>query len=257
MNKTNRTTTFVGKLCSLLLMLLLTTPVLANGAGNSDTVVSGIVTENKTGEPLIGVTVSVVRDGRVESGVITDIDGHFTMPTPTGDYEIHISYIGYQTVVLKSGRDKMQNVHIRMQEESNALSDVVVTGFFNKNKKSFTGAVTSMSGLELKQVSGVNIVTAIAALTPGMSMVQNSSQGSNPNHVPELILRGTTSFNNEGQSVNQPTIILDGTEITMQDLYDLDINEVENNRTERCIGYCIVWFEGCKRCHCHHAQAFG
>ena len=192
------------------------------------TEISGIVTDNKTGDPLIGVTVSVVRYGKVDTGVITDIDGVFSMPAPTGEYEIHISYMGYQTVVLKPGRDKMENVVIKMQEESNALSDVVVTGFFNKSKKSFTGSVTSMSGIELKQVSGVNIVTAIAALTPGMSMVQNTSQGSNPNHVPELILRGVTSFSNEGQSVNQPTIILDGSEITMQDLYDLDINEVEN-----------------------------
>ena len=209
-------------------MLLFTLPSLASEVEDGNTVVSGVVTDNKTGDPLIGVTVSVVRNGKVDNGVITDLDGNFSMPMPSGDYEIHISYMGYQTIVLKPGRDKMENAHIHLQEESNALSDVVVTGFFNKSKKSFTGSVTSMSGLELKQVSGVNIVTAIAALTPGMSMVQNTAQGSNPNHVPELILRGVTSFSNEGQSVNQPTIILDGSEITMQDLYDLDINEVEN-----------------------------
>ena len=228
MSKTNPTTTFVGKICCIILMLLFTLPSLASGVEDGNTVVSGVVTDNKTGDPLIGVTVSVVRNGKVDNGVITDFDGHFSMPMPLGDYEIHISYMGYQTIVLKPGRDKMEDVHIHLQEESNALSDVVVTGFFNKSKKSFTGSVTSMSGLELKQVSGVNIVTAIAALTPGMSMVQNTAQGSNPNHVPELILRGVTSFSNEGQSVNQPTIILDGSEITMQDLYDLDINEVEN-----------------------------
>ena len=228
MSKINPITTFVGKICCMILMLLFTLPSLAGEVEDGNTVVSGVVTDNKTGDPLIGVTVSVVRNGKVDNGVITDFDGHFSMPMPSGDYEIHISYMGYQTIVLKPGRDKMENAHIHLQEESNALSDVVVTGFFNKSKKSFTGSVTSMSGLELKQVSGVNIVTAIAALTPGMSMVQNTAQGSNPNHVPELILRGVTSFSNEGQSVNQPTIILDGSEITMQDLYDLDINEVEN-----------------------------
>ena len=228
MSEINPITTFVGKICCIILMLLFTLPSLASEVEDGNTVVSGVVTDNKTGDPLIGVTVSVVRNGKVDNGVITDLDGHFSMPMPLGDYEIHISYMGYQTIVLKPGRDKMENAHIRLQEESNALSDVVVTGFFNKSKKSFTGSVTSMSGLELKQVSGVNIVTAIAALTPGMSMLQNTAQGSNPNHVPELILRGVTSFSNEGQSVNQPTIILDGSEITMQDLYDLDINEVEN-----------------------------
>lgn len=192
-----------------------------------NTRISGTVSDNQTGEPLIGVSISIVRDGKVDDGIITDIDGNFSMNAPTGDYEIHISYIGYQTHILKPGRDKLDNVHIRLREEENSLNDVVVTGFFNKNKNTFTGSVTQINGADLKQVSGVNIVSAIAALTPGMAMVQNTAQGSNPNHVPELVLRGMTSFSNEGQSVNQPTIILDGTEITMQDLYDLDINEVE------------------------------
>lgn len=190
--------------------------------------ISGIVTDHQTGEPLIGVTVSIVRNGVVEDGISTDFDGNFNMNVSgEQDYEVHISYIGYQTIVLKAGSDNMTNVHIRLQEESNSLNDVVVTGFFNKNKNSFTGSVTQLNGADLKQVSGVNIVNAIAALTPGMAMVQNTAQGSNPNHVPELVLRGMTSFSNEGQMVNQPTIILDGTEITMQDLYDLDINEIE------------------------------
>ena len=204
------------------------TPIIAGEIQNDqNTRISGIVTDNQTGEPLIGVSVSIVRDGKVNDGIITDIDGNFSMDAPTGDYEIHISYIGYQTHILKPGRDNLDNVHIRLREEENSLNDVVVTGFFNKNKNTFTGSVTQINGADLKQVSGVNIVSAIAALTPGMSMVQNTAQGSNPNHVPELVLRGMTSFSNEGQSVNQPTIILDGTEITMQDLYDLDINEVE------------------------------
>ena len=119
-------------------------------------------------------------------------------------------------------------MHIELEEDANTLGDVVVTGFVAKNKETFTGAVTEMSGIELRQVSGTNLISAISALTPGMSMVQNTSQGSNPNHTPELVLRGMSSFSNEGQQVNQPTIILDGTEISMEDLYDLDINEVEN-----------------------------
>ena len=195
---------------------------------NDEENISGIVTDYKTGETLIGVTISIMRDGAVDGGTTTDFDGRFSMTAPGGDYEVHISYMGYQTHVLRPGRDKLSDVHIQLREEENTLGDVVVTGFFNKSKKSFTGSVTQMSGIELKQVSGVNIVSAIAALTPGMAMVQNTAQGSNPNHVPELVMRGMTSFSNEGQSVNQPTIILDGTEITMQDLYDLDINEVES-----------------------------
>ena len=204
MNKANRASTFVGKVCCTLLLMLFTLPTFAIQSNDSNTEVSGVVTDGKTGDPLIGVTVSVVRNGKVDNGVITDFDGNFIMPTPSGEYEIHISYMGYQTVVLKPGRDKMENVHIHLQEESNALSDVVVTGFFNKSKSSFTGSVTQMSGIELKQVSGVNIVNAIAALTPGMAMVQNTAQGSNPNHVPELVMRGVTSIRNHDAGPLRP-----------------------------------------------------
>ena len=73
--------------------------------------------------------------------------------------------------------------------------------------------------------SGTNIIAAISALTPGLNLVERSDLGSNPNHVPELLLRGMGSFSSSNNSqVNQPTIMLDGVEISMEELYDLDIN---------------------------------
>ena len=112
------------------------TPIIAGEIQNDqNTRISGTVTDNQTGEPLIGVSVSIVRDGKVDDGIITDFDGNFSMDAPTGDYEVHISYIGYQTHILKPGRDNLDNVHIRLREEENSLNDVVVTGFFNKNNK--------------------------------------------------------------------------------------------------------------------------
>ena len=228
MNKTNLTTTFVGKICCAILMLLFALPALATEAGDGNTVVSGVVVDKKTKEPLIGVNVAIWRDGKIETGVTTDYEGAFHMTTSLSSFEVKVSYMGYKELKYNSKSHKLNAMHIELEEDANTLGDVVVTGFVTKNKETFTGAVTEMSGLELRQVSGTNLIGAISALTPGMAMVQNTSQGSNPNHTPELVLRGMSSFSNEGQSVNQPTIILDGTEITMQDLYDLDINEVES-----------------------------
>ena len=188
---------------------------------------SGTVVDKKTGEPLIGVTVAVWSNGRLQTGTSTDFDGKFKITSPVIDFELRISYMGYKEVRLSSVTDKLQDLYIELSEEANALAEVVVTGFVSKNKETFTGSATELSGVELRQVSGTNLLSAISALTPGMAMVQNTSQGSNPNHTPELVLRGMSSFSNSGQQVNQPTIILDGTEITMQELYDLDINEVE------------------------------
>lgn len=201
--------------------------VIGNRLPDEATVAAGVVIDKKTGEPIISANVAVWAGGKLLTGTSTDFDGKFRIISPVSDFELRISFIGYREVVVSSRSDNLENLHVELVEEENTLNDVVITGFVTKNKETFTGSVTEMSGVELRKVSGTNLISAISALTPGMSMVENSSQGSNPNHTPELVLRGMSSFSNSGQQVNQPTIILDGTEITMQDLYDLDINEVD------------------------------
>ncbi len=206
--------------------------VMAQSAGQTQAqtagqTVTGTIIDKLTGEPMIGVTVAVVQNDKIVSGMVSHHDGTFSVKLPTGDYELKISTIGYKTVVLKKNQLKSP-LNIELEEDSEMVGEVVVNGYFTKDKNSYTGAVTQVTGDELRKISGTNIINALAALTPGMEMVQNNLQGSNPNAVPELVLRGMSSFSNEGQQVNQPTIILDGTEITMQELYDLDMNEVEN-----------------------------
>ena len=191
-------------------------------------VVTGVVVDKKTGESLMGVSIAIWSGGHLLKGTSTDMDGNFNIVSPVEDFELRVSYIGYSEARFSPKNGALRNLRVELSEESNTLNEVVVTGFVTKNKSTFTGSATEISGVELRQVSGTNLIGAISALTPGMAMVQNTSQGSNPNHTPELVLRGMSSFSNGGQQVNQPTIILDGTEISMQDLYDLDINEVEN-----------------------------
>ena len=116
-----------------------------------------------------------------------------------------------KTIKAKIETDK--EMTIRMFEEVKAMDEVVVTGYFTKAKSSYTGAAKTVSGDELKTISSTNIVTALAALTPGLEIVERSEFGSNPNKVPELLLRGMGTFNNSNVQVNQPTIILDGKEI--------------------------------------------
>ena len=236
MNKVKQTTTFVGKMFAALLLMLFAMPVLALQSPVAVSVsdidkelvtVYGVVIDKKSEEPLIGASVAIWQGDKLLTGVSTDIEGSFRIVSPVTDFEVRISFVGYKDLVFDSKSRKLAAMRIELEEDSNTLSDVVITGFVSKNKETFTGSVTEVSGMELRQVSGTNLIGAISALTPGMAMVQNTSQGSNPNHTPELVLRGMSSFSNSGQQVNQPTIILDGTEISMQDLYDLDINEVE------------------------------
>lgn len=205
-----------------------------NGSANAKQVseekgsrIYGVVIEKKSGEPIIGASVALWKGENLLIGTVTDIDGAFSLTTTEKDFEVQISFIGYDNVKFSSSSRSLTNMMIELSEEAHSLNDLVVTGFVTKNKETFTGSATELNVAELKQVSGTNLISAIAALTPGMAMVQNTSQGSNPNNLPELVLRGMSSFSNTGQQVNQPTIILDGTEISMQELYDLDVNEIE------------------------------
>ncbi|MCF0183754.1 MAG: SusC/RagA family TonB-linked outer membrane protein [Bacteroidaceae bacterium] len=188
----------------------------------------GVVKDKSSGETLIGVNVSLWQDGAMVRGTTTDGDGRYKLETPAEDnFQLRLSYIGYKQVILRR-KDIKPGQTVRMEEDSKEMGQVVVNGYFAKNKTSYTGAVQQITGDELRMVSATNIMTAIASLTPGMEKMVDNAAGSNPNHVPELVLRGMSSFSNDGQQVNQPTIILDGREISMQDLYDLDINEVDN-----------------------------
>ncbi len=240
-NKTVKQTTslrrlfLVGILSTGLVPLCATSPYNTASAQSGQTaeqsdikIVQGCVYEKSNGEILPGATISIYQGDKLFTGTVSDVDGKFKISIPNGDFEIRVSYLGLVTQTFSSKSKGLDKLNVFLESDSQTINDVVVTGFVNKNKESFTGSVTQIKGADLKMVSNTNIITAIAALTPGMAIVQNNSQGSNPNHVEELILRGTSSFSNSGQDVNQPTIILDGSEISMQDLYDLDMNEVES-----------------------------
>lgn len=196
---------------------------------DESTVIEGVVMDKSIDEPLLGATISIYNNGQLITGTTSDFEGKFKLVSPVRNFEIRISYIGMITQsILSKDIKNLKNITVNLNSDTQVMNEVVVTGFVDKNKETFTGSVTQISGQNLKMVSNTNIISAIAALTPGMAMVQNTSQGSNPNHVNELVLRGTSSFSNSGQDVNQPTIILDGTEISMQELYDLDVNEIES-----------------------------
>ena len=187
--------------------------------------IKGVVVDAH-GEPLPGVTVVAKRGEILVTGAASDGSGKFEIVVPADIRDLTFTFVGYKTAIVPVELDK--EMTIRMEEEVSEVDEVVVTGYFTKSKSSYTGAVKSVTAEQLKTISGTNVVAALAALTPGLNLVERSELGSNPNHVPELLLRGMSSFSDGTTQVNQPTIVLDGVEISMQELYDLDINEIEN-----------------------------
>ena len=186
--------------------------------------IRGRVTDNAKAS-LPGVTVLIKG---TSIGVVTDTAGTYQITLPDQKEVILVfSFVGMENVEIKVTPER-QVYDVIMQESRTALDDVVVTGFFTKNKQSFTGSVKTVSVEEIKAVSNTNLISALAMLTPGLKLVENNQAGSNPNHLPEIVIRGTSSLTTEADvNPNQPIIILDGIEITLRDLYDLDINEIE------------------------------
>ncbi|SMO55038.1 TonB-linked outer membrane protein, SusC/RagA family [Saccharicrinis carchari] len=183
--------------------------------------VKGSVVDSK-GEALVGVNVIVKETRR---GSISDVDGNYIV-TVDSDATLLFSFIGMKDQeVSVQGRTV---IDVIMQDDVEALSDVVVTGYYERDKSTFTGAAETFSGAELRTISTSNVIQSIGILDPSVVVMDNNIMGSNPNHIPEIIIRGTTSLNASNEAgINSPLIVLDGVETTINALYDMDIFEIE------------------------------
>ena len=192
--------------------------------------ITGKVTD-KTGNPLPGVTV-VIKGTSL--GGATDVDGNYSIEIPSGkEIVLVFSFVGMKTrEILYQGKE---NINVVLEEEVKGMDEVVVTGYFNKNKSSFTGTAKSYTAEELKQVNPVNLLSALSILDPSFKMVENNLDGSNPNVIPDFQIRGTASMPSTNEltssfvgSPNMPTFIMDGFEVTAEKVFDLDPMRIES-----------------------------
>lgn len=188
--------------------------------------VKGKVTDTDGG-PLPGVTI-IIKGSSV--GVVTDLKGEFKMEVPVGNTVLLFSFIGMKTQEVKVKEDKP--LRVVMQPDNIGMDEVVVTGYFNRTKESFTGTATTFKGEELRQVNPVNVLSALSILDPSFKMVENIVDGSNPNVIPQFEVRGSSSMPNvkneyEGNP-NMPTFIMDGFEVTAEKVFDMDPNRIES-----------------------------
>jgi len=196
-------------------------------SNEADEWIEGLVKDRKTGHPISGVLVAV-KDTKIQTQ--TDTQGKFKLKIPSTAKRLEFRFIGYQTTELEI--DGKNNYQIFLEEQSMALNETVITGIFEQKKESFTGSANSLSGTELKKVSSNNVFAAITALDPSFRIVQNNITGGNINQLPNIQLRGENSFPNlSDQLTKQPTLpllILDGFEVGLQRIVDLDMNLIKN-----------------------------
>lgn len=202
--------------------------VVNDSLGKNHMLVGRVLDMNK--EPLPGVTV---RLEKTNMGTATNFDGVFSFRLPVMNGRLILSFVGYKTkeVEFKLPSDTLKIV---LEEEVENVEEVVVTGYFNKAKESFTGSEVTIETEELKKVGALSITQALSAFDPSIRLAESLTNGSNPNVLPDITIRGENGFDLRANAddattnPNAPLYILDGVEVSAERVYDMDVNRVES-----------------------------
>ncbi len=192
---------------------------------------------DESGNPLPGATI--IEFGTLR-GITSDADGNYKINVSTPDASLKISFVGFKSQVIPIGNKKV--IDVVMVEETTDLDEVVITGIFVRKESSYTGSTTRMSGKELKKVGSSNVFQALKNLDPTMAIMDNFAMGSNPSALPDIQIRGTSTFDiadgesdlnsrlkgNYLKNPNQPLFILDGFEASIEKIFDMDMDRIES-----------------------------
>ena len=173
--------------------------------------VKGNVTSKTDGQPIIGA--SVIETISTTNGTITDFDGNFTLSVPT-NATLKISYIGYKPVTVKAAT----SIQVLLEEDTQMVDEVVVTGYTTQRKADLTGAVSVVKVDEIQKQGENNPVKALQGRVPGMSITADG----NPSGTATVRIRGIGTLNN-----NDPLYIIDGVP-SKAGMHELNGNDIES-----------------------------
>ena len=178
------------------LTMFLAALFLTMGTALAQTKVSGTVLSQEDGQPIIGAAVKV--DG-TSTGMLTDVNGRFSLAMPAGSKTITVSYLGYEpkTVTAKNG------MRIFLKSDAAALDEVIVVAYGTQKKSSFTGSASTVKGESLEKLQVSNLGKALEGAAAG---VQITSTNGTPGADAEIRIRGIGSIN----ASQQPLIVVDG-----------------------------------------------
>ena len=194
-------------LCCLAALLFLVLPE----AIAQRQVVRGIVLSASDKQPVIGA--AIVESG-TSNGTSTGVDGRFAIETAPGA-EIEVTFLGYVPQKLKT-RPEMQ---VLLQEDTQSLDEVVVTGYSTQRKADLTGAISIVNVAEMKALPDTDPMRALQGRIPGMTITADGS----PSGIGTIRIRGIGSIN----STKDPLFVIDGVP-TQSSLNSLNANDIES-----------------------------
>lgn len=210
----------------LLLFTLLMLHFSTARAQHTSTLLQGYVS-TEYGKPLPGAFIVMQQKDAIITQSVADTQGKFSLSIshfPTNALLV-VRMLGYKEAKIKINKNK-HHYTIILQEASEQLRDVVITGFLNKNKEGYSGSSYVIDKSLLRNQVNTNLLDLILRNTPGFELNGDIMNGSNPNKLPEMFLRGRSSFV-EGDNTNIPLFILDGVEVDMGVIFNLRPSSVE------------------------------
>ena len=175
--------------------------------------INGVVFDGGLNEPLIGANV-VVKG--TTNGTVTDLDGKFTLEAAPNDILV-ISSIGFKSLEIKAS-DAAKG-KITLQEDTQALDEVVVVGYGVQKKANLTGSVAHISAEAIESRSVASVSAALAGQIPGVTAIQSS--GAPGSQTASITIRGTNSING-----GSPLVIVDGVPGSMNTIDPQDIESL-------------------------------
>lgn len=164
--------------------------------------IKGIITSREDKEPLIGATIKIKG---TSTGTVTDINGNYTLNTSTNNKSLIIEYLGMKSIQVPIPKNGILN--LAMEPESMNLDEVIVTGYGNFSKSSFTGSANTLRADMLKNVPVVSVEQKLQGMTTGVNISGNSGQ---PGANQSIRIRGMGSFN----ASREPLFVIDGVPVT-------------------------------------------
>lgn len=193
-------------------MALLTMLLFVVGSVQAQTV-TGVV-KDATGEPIIGATI--VEQDVSGNGVITDLDGNFTLQLKGKSKKVKISYVGMKTQVVDASSGK---INVSLEDAATSLNDVVVIGYGSVKRKDITGSVATVDN---KALTEVPVASAAEALTGKLAGVQVTTSEGSPDAKVKIRVRGGGSITQS----NEPLYIVDG--FPVDDISNIPATDIQD-----------------------------
>ncbi|NJO70269.1 MAG: TonB-dependent receptor plug domain-containing protein [Bacteroidetes bacterium] len=174
--------------------------------------VTGQVTDANTREPLIGV--NVIYEGST-IGVITDVNGNYTIEIPSSGGNLVFSYIGYlpQTIAVNG----QTSINVALATDVKSLEEVVVIGYGTVSKKDLTGAISVVDARDVQKMQSTTVAESLQGLVAGVN-VRNSGRAGSESTIE---IRGVGNFSNQ-----QPLYVIDG--LPTNASRDFNPNDIES-----------------------------